>query len=728
MTHPTPNDPVEVRWAYLNRELRARGYDQRQIDEIDETDAWRVIGTTPLKANGDARSSHAPKAPASAVGGIPFVFTADMKRRLRAMEYTDAQIADMRPADAHEILNSSVGIAVPPQPQRSQARDDANPSDRQAALQSNDDAAELQFDDDVYELPIDDPAAARIAAAAFTTMRLGNGDKLKAIEAASRQLDPITQADALDFLSDVAIDNFRLDPEAVQEALARGQDLREKDREAGRPRVASSPSKQWQNPKPLPTTLLSVKPFDYTLLPANIAPWVEDISERMQCPPDFVAIPAMVALGAVLGRRIGIRPQRRTDWIEVPNLWGGIIGRPGVLKSPAMAEALKPLHRLEADARKANAEARESYAAELKAFKIKADAARSAVKKAVANGEAAAITSIEEPEEPKDRRYVANDCTYEALGQILVDNPNGVLTFRDELVSLLKTLDREEYVAARGFFLTAWNGTTGYTFDRIIRGHTHIDAACVSLLGSTQPAKIAEYVRRAVSGDGDDGLIARFGLLVWPDGSPEWKDVDRFPDTAARQTAWQTFERLDKLSPDAVSATKDPFEPIPFLRFDEEAQEIFNEWRQSFEPRLRAGDLHPALESHFAKYRKLVPSLALISALADGVTGTVDGPACLRALTFAQYLESHARRIYAAGKESEVSAAKAIVSRIRKGDLVDGFTCREIHQHGWSNLSNAEQVKAGLDLLADCDWLSENSVKTAGRPKTTYLINPKVHQ
>ena len=90
-------------------------------------------------------------------------------------------------------------------------------------------------------------------------------------------------------------------------------------------------------------------------LPEALAPWVADIAERMQCPPDFVAVPAMVALGAVLGRKIGIRPQRRTDWTEVPNLWGCIVGRPGAMKSPAMGEALKPLHRLEKDAREANA-------------------------------------------------------------------------------------------------------------------------------------------------------------------------------------------------------------------------------------------------------------------------------------------------------------------------------------------------------------------------------------
>jgi Protein of unknown function (DUF3987) len=88
-------------------------------------------------------------------------------------------------------------------------------------------------------------------------------------------------------------------------------------------------TQEWPEPKPLPNGLAPVAPFDINLLPETIAPWVADIAERMQCPPDFVAIPAMVALGAVIGRKTGIRPQRKTDWLEVANLWGCIIGRPG---------------------------------------------------------------------------------------------------------------------------------------------------------------------------------------------------------------------------------------------------------------------------------------------------------------------------------------------------------------------------------------------------------------
>ncbi|CAJ0876708.1 hypothetical protein AMST5_02810 [freshwater sediment metagenome] len=482
----------------------------------------------------------------------------------------------------------------------------------------------------------------------------------------------------------------------------------------------------WPSPKPLPNGLLPAPSFDADFLPAAIAPWVSDIAERMQCPLEFVAVPALVALGSVLGRKVAIRPQRRTDWLETANLWGCVVGRPGAMKSPAASEALKPLQRLETNAREEHESAFKAYAQEETLAKIKRDEAGKSARAAIrAGNDASSCFDIDEPQEPKARRFIVNDTSYEALGEILADNPNGVLAFRDELVSLLKTLDREEHAAARGFFLQAWNGTGGYTFDRIVRGRKHIEAACLSLLGGTQPGRIAEYMRRAVSGGaGDDGLIQRFGLLVWPDQSPEWKDVDRFPDSEARKTAWATFEAFEGSSPEAFSAERDEFDALPYLRFDADAQGLFGEWRADLEGRLRSGEMSPALESHLSKYRKLVPALALINHLADRGIGPVTEAATLRSLALSEYLEAHARRAYAAGSEAEAASAKAILSRIRKREIPDGFTLRDVHQKGWANLSDREQVKAGLDLLVDLDWLAARTEQTGGRPRTFYSINP----
>lgn len=152
-------------------------------------------------------------------------------------------------------------------------------------------------------------------------------------------------------------------------------------------------------------------------------------------------------------------------------------------------------------------------------------------------------------------------------------------------------------------------------------------------------------------------------------------------------------------------------------------------WRGNLERRLRSRELSPAIEGHFAKYRKLVPALALINHLADGGEGSVGRSALHKAIAFSVYLESHAQRIYGAASVIEVMAAKAILARIRAGELMDGFTLRDVHQHRWSNLTEHEWVQAGLNLLAELDYLTTKAIgpgQYGGRPKVIYTINPGI--
>jgi AAA domain-containing protein len=85
------------------------------------------------------------------------------------------------------------------------------------------------------EPPIADRAAAKIVHDAIIAIRSATNEiaRLRAISTAARQLDPITQSDAIDHLSDMAIDVFGLDPKDVQAALANGWKLRDEDRSGG---------------------------------------------------------------------------------------------------------------------------------------------------------------------------------------------------------------------------------------------------------------------------------------------------------------------------------------------------------------------------------------------------------------------------------------------------------------------------------------------------------------
>jgi hypothetical protein len=201
----------------------------------------------------------------------------------------------------------------------------------------------------------------------------------------------------------------------------------------------------------------------------------------------------------------------------------------------------------------------------------------------------------------------------------------------------------------------------------------------VEIANEHSAAALPGSVRANTNANGGDGLLQRFGLLAWPDTCPEWKDMDRHPHGRAREDAWEVFERLSKLDRRgaiAMGARRGPSDSVPFFRLGAAAHDEFLSWRSDLERRLRTGKMAPALEAHLAKYRKLVPALALINHLVDNGHNEISQQAMRKALAFSKYLETHARRLYGATNEPERAAAQAILTKIREGELQDGFTVR----------------------------------------------------
>lgn len=489
----------------------------------------------------------------------------------------------------------------------------------------------------------------------------------------------------------------------------------------------------WPDPTPLPEALPPVQPFDPDLLPEALRGWVTDIAHRMQCPPDFPAVGAVVALSSLIGARAVVQPKARDDWQVVPNLWGLIVGRPGVMKSPALGESLKPLSRLQATEFEQWQAAHDAWELDCKVAELQG-ADREKKAKGLASKDPAAARALLEPgdtpAEPLARRYIVNDATVEKLGELLTANPWGTLSYRDELYGLLTGMDKQGQEGSRAFYLQSYDGNQGYTFDRIIRGTVHIPRVCLAMIGGIQPGRVQEYVRGAVSGgSADDGLLQRFGLAVWPDTNGEFVHVDQWPDTPAKGMAWGVFERLAQLQP---ASDTDPV----IWRFDDGAQALFVEWRTPFEQELKRGELHPAMESHLAKYRKLIPALALVFALVDTPDsgGVIHERELIRALAWGDYLRTHAERLYAAAVIPETAGARALLTKIKGGKLTDrdgviadSFTPRQIAVKGWAGLTTPDAVRKAADVLADYDWLRRDVLQAGvagGRPSDRYAIHP----
>jgi putative DNA primase/helicase len=499
-------------------------------------------------------------------------------------------------------------------------------------------------------------------------------------------------------------------------------------------------------PRPITADLLPVPPLEPEMIPEPFRPWVKDIANRGWFPLENVVAALIVAMSGLIGRKLGIKPKRYDDWLVIPNLWGGIVGSSGLLKTPSVEEPMRPLKRLVADALQDHQQAVAEWQQRCLVAKAKKDVAKkeleAAAKKKLSDARLAelaaeASAAFEEPE-PKPKRYVVNDPTMEKLGELMAENPNGLILFRDELSGFLRTLDRQGHESDRGFYLESWNGNGSYTFDRIGRGTIHIPAVCLALFGTIQPGPLAKYLRGTISGEEADGFIPRFQVLVHPDPPEKFINVDRCPNTATKNAAYAIFQAIDRLDPTALGCEVDLDSGLPFIRFADDAQQFFNQWRVELENRLRSGTLSNVVMSHLSKYRSLMPSLAeqfhLITLV--GPTGRIESlppvslQAAMTAAAWCVLLEAHARRIYQAASDGDPDDAIRLAERIKES-LPNPFTYRIVAKKGWSGLSTSEEVRKAVDLLEDRGWVKVVEVPSAdpsgrGRPSEQVWVNPKV--
>jgi hypothetical protein len=80
--------------------------------------------------------------------------------------------------------------------------------------------------------------------------------------------------------------------------------------------------------------IVNVEPFPVDVLPGPAWQLVSEAALAYSCPPDYVAVPVLVALGAANGsnRKLEVKD----NWIERSAMYACIVGPPGTAKSPAI--------------------------------------------------------------------------------------------------------------------------------------------------------------------------------------------------------------------------------------------------------------------------------------------------------------------------------------------------------------------------------------------------------
>ena len=136
--------------------------------------------------------------------------------------------------------------------------------------------------------------------------------------------------------------------------------------------------------------------------------------------------------------------------------------------------------------------------------------------------------NTEEPPRPTRKRIITNDPTVEKVARLVLENPKGMMLFRDELAGWIGALDKYGGAGGdRAFYLESYGGRA-YAVDRMKDPEPIVvPSLTLSIMGGIQPDRLATLV---LSGD-DDGLAARF-LYLWPERTPPKRPDNPVPSGA----------------------------------------------------------------------------------------------------------------------------------------------------------------------------------------------------
>jgi len=430
----------------------------------------------------------------------------------------------------------------------------------------------------------------------------------------------------------------------------------------------------------------------------------------MQIYPTFPSVALISFVSSIIARRVAIHPKRfDKEWRVIPNVWGAIVGQPGTQKTPSLAPIFEPI-------RKRENKLRTEYQAKLKEYQTKVKGLKK---------------SDEKPDGPNRRTLFTNDATVEALHELHVNNPQGVLVYRDELSGFVENMSKQGREGERQFFLEGWSGDGTYSLSRVGRGDVYVDQLCLTVFGGIQPRVLSKYTQNAASGKFDDGFIQRFQLLVKSVPKEDYQLMDVESNYEAKNQFDDVIERLLNLP--------DHGEPI-CTQFNDDAQPVFNAWLETLERRLRGGKLPVILASHLSKYRSLLASLALIfevinnsafcfeNIIRNELLPLISLDSLNLAISWCAFLEKHAVALLLDSPPTANDAALLADKILQKfktgqGKFTDGMTLRDL-QRSFRARTDTKNLDAAIQLLDEFCWIKVINEKTGGRPKVFVRVNP----
>lgn len=344
--------------------------------------------------------------------------------------------------------------------------------------------------------------------------------------------------------------------------------------------------------------------FPVDALPETLRRLVYEGARSICCPPDYLGAASLAILGAAIGSNVTLR--LTSTWTEKPCLWVAAVGDPGARKTPALKPLMDPVW---------------SRQRELSAENVRA----------VDEEKRRAKETKGQPTRVPLKKVVVNDTTMEALHRTLMDNPNGVLMFKDELTGWVREMGSYKggLGGDRQAWLSIWAGQS-FSVDR--KGSEYelfVSAPFVPIVGGIQPDVLGD-----ISGGRDDGLIDRL-LLAHGTAVPAkmiWEGVSE-PTLLAYRRLWSQMAERGVMKRVIV--------------LTDQAREEYEEWHD----RIASEPVAGVLRGVWAKMPAQCARIALILSQLD-LSDKVDQATMQRAIHLADYFMGQARRVLVAGTDS----------------------------------------------------------------------------
>jgi len=456
------------------------------------------------------------------------------------------------------------------------------------------------------------------------------------------------------------------------------------------------------------------RPFPIGALPEPVRSYVGEGAAAIGCDASFVALPMLSGLAGAIGnsRRI----QLKRGWAEPAILWTAIVGESGTQKSPAFRLGLKAVRTRQHRAMKEHQQAIKKWEADSQFFEIDLAQWKKQAAKCSTPPEPPAA-----PEKPICPRVWIEDSTTEALATLLLENPRGLLTLRNELSGWFSFGQYKNGGGADDVarWLQMFDADP-LIVDRKTSGTTYVPCAAVSIAGGIQPAILHRSVGEQHR---DNGLLARLLLAHPPRRAKRWTEAELDPMTEG--AVMTLFDRLYALEAEQ-DADGDPTPRL--LRMDAAAKaawiDFVNEHGQ--EQLALVGDEAAAwskLEGYAARIALVVH---LVRAAAEDPTltdaDTVDAASIASGVRLSRWFATEARRVYAtlAADDEEREVQNLIELLERHGEPVSPREWQKVR-----SLKRKEQAEAELDALAVAGfgtWHDALPGPKGGRPTRRFAL------